>query len=77
MSVISVEVVILILIALVGISLHIFRPLQRLVILDFHKHLIKWSVQRHINSFLKTNLPSCCLNLSSLSSGPSLDEDLV
>ena len=45
---ISVEAAILVLIQLVGTSLHIFQPLQRWFILDLHKHLIKWSVQRHI-----------------------------
>ena len=44
MPVISMEAAILILIALVGISLHLLWPLQGWVILDLHKDLIKWNV---------------------------------
>ena len=48
MLMISMETAILVLIALVGISLHLLWPLQGWVILDLHKHLIKWSIQGRI-----------------------------
>ena len=44
MFVISMEAAILIPIALIRISLHLFRPLQGRIILDLHKHLLK----RHV-----------------------------
>jgi len=78
MSVISMEVAILILIAHVGISLHLLWPLQGWFILDLHKHLKEeHSRAYNANSVIKTNLPSCCLYPSSLLSGPSLNGDLV
>ena len=45
MPVISIEATILILIVLVWISLYLLWPFQGWVILDLHKHLIKWYVQ--------------------------------
>ena len=48
MPVISVKATIFILIALVRISLHLLWPLQRRVILDLHKHLIKWNIQGQV-----------------------------
>ena len=48
MPVISMEAAILILIALVVISFHFFWPLQGWIILDLHKHLIKWNIQGHV-----------------------------
>ena len=48
MTVTSMEAVILILIELIEISLHLLRPLQGWVILDLHKHLIKWNVQGRV-----------------------------
>ena len=45
MPVISLEVAILVLIALIRISLHLLWALQGWVIFDLHKHLIKWNVQ--------------------------------
>ena len=48
MPVISMEVAILILIALIRISLHLLWPLQRWVILDLHKYLIKCNTQGRV-----------------------------
>ena len=48
MPMVSVEVAIFIPIAFVGISLHFFEPLQGRIILDLHKHLFQWHVQRCI-----------------------------
>ena len=48
MPMISVEAVILVPMALVGISFHFFRPLQGWIILDLHKHLFKQHVQGRI-----------------------------
>ena len=45
MHVISMEAVIFVLIALIGVSLHLLWPFQGWVILDWHKYLIKWSIQ--------------------------------
>ena len=42
MPMISLEATILILIALVRISFHLFWPLQGRIILDLHEHLIEW-----------------------------------
>ena len=46
MPMISMEAAILAFIALIGISLHLFWPFQGWIILDLHKHLIKWCIQR-------------------------------
>ena len=43
-----VEATILIPVALIGISLHFFQPLQGRIILDLHKNLFKWHVQGRI-----------------------------
>ena len=48
MSMISVEAAILVPIAHVGIPFHFLWPLQGWVILDLHKHLLKWHVQWRI-----------------------------
>ena len=48
MSVVSVEAAILIRITLVRIFLHLLCPLQGLIILDLHKHLIKWNIQGRV-----------------------------
>ena len=72
MPVISMEVAIFVLIALIEISLHFFWPLQEWVILNLYKHLIKWNIQGHVML-----TPSCYLYPSSLMSGPSLDEGLI
>ena len=48
MSMVSMEAAILVPIALIGIFLHFFRPLQRKIILDLHKHLFKRHVQRRV-----------------------------
>ena len=72
MPVISVKAAIFILIALVRISLHLLWPLQRWVILDLHKHLIKWNIQRHV--VLTSSWRWICLPIISilLLSRPSL-----
>ena len=44
MPVISLEAGIFVLIALIRISFHLLWPLQGWIILDLHKHLIKWNV---------------------------------
>ena len=48
MPVISMKAAILVLIVLIRISLHLLKPLQGWVILDLHKHLIKWNVQGYV-----------------------------
>ena len=45
MPMVPVEVAILVLIVLIGISLHFLQPLQGRVVLDLHKNLFKWHVQ--------------------------------
>ena len=42
---ISMKATILVSITLVGISLHFLWPLQRWIILDLHKNLLKWNIQ--------------------------------
>ena len=44
MPVISLEAGIFVLIALIRISFHLLWPLQGWIILDLHKHLIKWNI---------------------------------
>ena len=48
MPMVSMEVAILVPIALIGISLHFSQPLQGRIILDLHKHLFKRHVQRRV-----------------------------
>ena len=48
MTMILMEATILVPIALVGISTHFLQPLQGRIILDLHKDLLKWDVQRGI-----------------------------
>ena len=45
MPMVSMKMKILILVTFVRISLHFLRPLQRRIILDLHKNLLKWHVQ--------------------------------
>ena len=68
----------LFLLHLLGSPFIFFRPLQGWIILDLHEHLFKWHDQGRIllTPVLK-NLLSCCLDLSFLLSGLSLDEDLA
>ena len=48
MTMIPTKATILVPIALIGISLHFLQPLQGRIILDLHKDLLKWHVQRGI-----------------------------
>ena len=66
----------LFLLHLLGSPFIFFWPLQGWIILDLHEHLFKWHDQGRIllTPVLK-NLLSCCLDLSFLLSGLSLDED--
>ena len=48
MPMVFVEAAILVPIALVGISLHFFRPLQGRIIFDLYKYLFKRHVQGHV-----------------------------
>ena len=44
MPMISMEVIVFILIALVRISFHLLWPLQGRIILNLHEHLIEWGI---------------------------------
>ena len=44
MPVISMQAIILIPIALIGVSLHFLWSLQRRIVLDLHENLLKWDV---------------------------------
>ena len=60
MPMISMEVTILVLITLARISFHLLWPLQGWIILDLHKHLIKWNIQGRVMQILsrrRTCLP--------------------
>ena len=52
MPVISMEAAIFVLIMLVRISLHLLWSLQGWILLDLHKHLIKWNIQGHVIQIL-------------------------
>ena len=78
MTMIPMEATILVPIALIGISLHFLRPLQGRIILDLHKDLLKWDVQRgYIAGSVLKSLASYYLGFSFLPSVPSLDESLA
>ena len=78
MTMIPMEAIILVPIVLIGISLHFLRPLQGKIILDLHKDLLKWHVQRgYIAGSALKSLASYYLGLSFLSSVASLDESLA
>ena len=44
MSIVPIEAIVFILIALIRISFHLLWPLQRRIILDLHEHLIEWGI---------------------------------
>ena len=70
MPVVFIEAAILILIAFIRISLHLLWPLQGWVIIDLHKHLIKWNVQGCVmqtSSWRWTYLPVVSILLFSYS----------
>ena len=63
LTIVSVEMTILVLITLVGISLHFFRTLQGRIILELHKHLFKRHVQGNV---LLTPCRRACLLVVSI-----------